>query len=265
MKNSKEMADAVFRIRDEYIEKKHRRNEAVKKAAFFGVPACAAFVLIIGVGASFDRQEIGTDSTVSFETVIQTAKTTAPATVEERAEETNTLKDTAETSKATNIKKETKSGTLHDAEEASPETIIPEGEVPEAQPEVFTPPTVTEQMTDTTTVTTTAALSDSGIEGEVYRPDEETDAIPESTGTVNEAVTFTADQLCRQYPTLHIDREYNCTDETVTAEMLGDVMIETAVEGSAAYATVYSLDNGQIAVKFGETDFYIVYKAKEDQ
>ena len=89
------------------------------------------------------------------------------------------------------------------------------------------------------------------------------DGIPESTETVNEAA-FTAEQLCRQY-TLFVGGEYVCTGEMITADRLGDVMIEMAVEGSAAYATVYSLDNGQIAVRFGDTNFYIVYKAKEDQ
>lgn len=268
MKNSKEMADAVFRIRDEYIEKKRRRNEAVKRAAFVGVPVFAAFALMIGIGAAFDKQEIGKDGISSDETTPVTNAVTSAETMEAATEETNAIKDTAVTSKA--IKKETKLETSPAAEEALPETVIPEGEVPEGQPEIITTTTVTEQTTRqatfSTTVTTTAALSDSGIESEVFQPDEDTDGLPESTETVNEAA-FRFNELCDLYPTLHVDGlgDYVCAGETVAADKLGRVLTEMPVGDGTAHAVVYSLENGQIAVKFNDTDIYIVYKAKEDQ
>lgn len=269
MKNSKEMADAVFRIRDEYIEKKRRRNEAVKRAAFVGVPVFAAFALMIGIGAAFDRQDIPVGiPEAAVETAPVTNEVTVPETAEIAVEETNALKETAVTSKA--IKKETKLETSPAAEGALPETVIPEGEVPEGQPEIITTTTVTEQTTRqatfSTTVTTTAALSDSGIEGELFQPDEDTDGLPESTETVNEAA-FRFNELCDLYPTLHIDGlgDYVCAGETVAADKPGRVLAEMPVGDGAAHAVVYSLENGQIAVKFNDTDIYIVYKAKEDQ
>ena len=48
MKSSKEMADSVFMIRDEYLEKKHERNMAVRKAAFTASPICAVALIIAG-------------------------------------------------------------------------------------------------------------------------------------------------------------------------------------------------------------------------
>ena len=128
-------------------------------------------------------------------------------------------------------------------------------------------PAATKETTSQAAVTTTSALSGDGAEivaVQSYSPDEETQAAPDGLETVNEAALFRFNELCDLYPTLIIDREYVCTGETVAADKLGDEIIEMEVEGGAGCAAVYSLEDGQIAVRFGETDLYIVYRAKED-
>ncbi|MCR5121200.1 MAG: hypothetical protein K6B74_02135 [Ruminococcus sp.] len=264
MKNSKEMADAVFRIRDEYLEKKRRRNEAVKRAAVIGVPTFAAFALMIGVGAVFDRQEIIPDGVP--EAAMETAPVSAETTVIETTgapAETNALKDTAE--KSTTTKKETMPSTEQVIiEEDLPETMIPDGQsgTPEG---IFREETAAQT---TTMIVTAAELIGAAPENEsepVFQPDEETDGLPGSTETANAAAYFGVDEFCRRYPTFFAGGEYVCTGETVTEDMLGSVLIEVALDdGFADSAVVYSLENDRIAVKFGRTDFYIVYKAKED-
>ena len=273
MKNSKEMADAVFRIRDEYLEKKRRRNEAVKRAALIGVPAFAAFALMIGVGTALDRREIipdGVPETVMV-SVPQRVMETAPFSDETNViettvtlAETNAVKDTAE--KTTTTKKETMpTAEPVIIEENLPETMIPDGQSG-TPADIFREETAA-QSTTTMMITTTALIEAAPAnESEpIFQPDEETDAIPESMETVNEAAFFSADEFCRRYPTFFAGREYVCTGEMVTEDMLGSVLVEVALDdGFADSAVVYSLDNGQIAVKFGRADFYIVYKAKED-
>ncbi len=253
MKTSKEMADAVLRIRDEYTEQKRRRSTALKRAALIGVPAFAAFALLIGVGVSLDRQEIGADGSVSLETAPVTAAETMPVTSAETAADSRELIGAAPTSRVT--KKQTQSVPLPEAEEASPATMIPDD-----QPEPYAEPSGEAAPPQTTT---TAELTEGEPEiasAEAFRPDEDPGAAP---ATVNETAALTPGALCDMYPTLHVAGEYVCTGETVAADKLGDVIAEMAVEGSAGYATVYSLEAGQIAVQFGVTDFYIVYKAKE--
>ena len=262
MKNSKEMAEAVFRIRDEYTEKKRRRNEAVKRAAFIGVPVFAAFALVIGLGAAFDRQEIGTDGMKGAETAPAATEFMEAEMIGAAPSETYSVRETAVMSKA--VKEETEPETSPDAEGEIPEVTIPETAVVTSQSEESAVPAVTEQITSQPAVTTTTALSGNGAEivaVQSYSPDGDPDALPETT---NEAALFGLDELCELYPTLIIDREYVCTGETVAADKLGDEIIEMEVEGGAGCAAVYSLENGQIAVRFGETDLYIVYRAKED-
>ena len=48
MKSSKEMADAVFMIRDEYLEKKRNRDMAVRKAVYIGSPVCIISLIVAG-------------------------------------------------------------------------------------------------------------------------------------------------------------------------------------------------------------------------
>jgi hypothetical protein len=265
MKNSKEMAEAVFRIRDEYTEKKRRRNEAVKRAAFIGVPVFAAFALVIGLGAAFDRQEIGTDGMTGAETAPAATEFMEAEMIGAAPAKTYTVRETAVMSKA--VKEETEPETSPDAEGEIPEVTIPETAVVTSQPEDSAVPAVTEETTSQPAVTTTTALSGDGAEivaVQSYSPDEETQAAPDGLETVNEAALFRFNELCDLYPTLIIDREYVCTGETVAVDKLGDEIIEMEVEGVADCAEVYSLENGQIAVRFGETDLYIVYRAKED-
>ena len=49
MKNSKEMADSVFRIRDTYLEKQRIRKIKLKKAAYVGSSVCMLGLLLAGI------------------------------------------------------------------------------------------------------------------------------------------------------------------------------------------------------------------------
>ncbi|MBR4023060.1 MAG: hypothetical protein IKI94_10845 [Ruminococcus sp.] len=50
MKNSKEIASAVFQARDEYIEQQQIRNKKIKKAAAVSGTACALCLTVVGAG-----------------------------------------------------------------------------------------------------------------------------------------------------------------------------------------------------------------------
>lgn len=59
MKNSKEMADSVFKIRDEYLEKQRKRMRGLKKAASIGSSFCMFGLILIGINFTFpDKQQI---------------------------------------------------------------------------------------------------------------------------------------------------------------------------------------------------------------
>lgn len=65
MKNSKEMADSVFMIRDAYLEKQRIRKVKLKKAAYIGSSVCMFVLVLAGIHFIIsDRQQIS-DITVS--------------------------------------------------------------------------------------------------------------------------------------------------------------------------------------------------------
>lgn len=59
MKNSKEMADSVFRIRDAYLEKQRIRKVKLKKAAYIGSSVCMLGLVLVGIHFIIsDRQQV---------------------------------------------------------------------------------------------------------------------------------------------------------------------------------------------------------------
>ena len=65
MKNSKEMADSVFMIRDAYLEKQRIRKVKLKKAAYIGSSVCMFGLILAGIHFIIsDRQQVS-DITVT--------------------------------------------------------------------------------------------------------------------------------------------------------------------------------------------------------
>ena len=65
MKNSKEMADSVFMIRDAFLEKQRIRKVKLKKAAYIGSSVCMFGLILVGIHFIIsDRQQVS-DITVT--------------------------------------------------------------------------------------------------------------------------------------------------------------------------------------------------------
>lgn len=65
MKNSKEMADSVFMIRDAFLEKQRIRKVKLKKAAYIGSSVCMLALVLAGIQfIIYDRQQVS-DITVT--------------------------------------------------------------------------------------------------------------------------------------------------------------------------------------------------------
>lgn len=123
MKNSKEMADAVFRIRDAYAEKKNKRKLIIKRTALVCSTACM-FGLIFGAikltapekphpvdsGIIVETETVSAESTAAHSptstsaqqtTATQTASTTSDETTTSARQTSSALSTTATTAQTT--------------------------------------------------------------------------------------------------------------------------------------------------------------------
>lgn len=80
MKNSKEMADAVFRIRDAYAEKKNKRKLIIKRTALVCSTACMFGLIFGAIKLSAPKKPHPVDSGIIVETETSSADSTAAQT-----------------------------------------------------------------------------------------------------------------------------------------------------------------------------------------
>ena len=94
MKNSKEMADAVFRIRDAYAEKKNKRKLIIKRTAFVCSTACMFGLIFGAIKLIAPEKPHPVDSGIIVETETITANTAGtaalPNTTAQSAQDTTT-------------------------------------------------------------------------------------------------------------------------------------------------------------------------------
>ena len=113
MKNSKEMADSVFMIRDAYLVKKHERDMAIRKAAFTASPICVLALVIAGA-VFFGNKKVDLPP-VSYpsEVITDTDTDTAPVS------DTDTLYDSYIDSDDTDPKTDSSASSHNDSESRS--------------------------------------------------------------------------------------------------------------------------------------------------
>lgn len=265
MKNSKEMADSVFAIRDAYTEKRNKRKKIIKKTAFAGSTVCMFVLIFAGIKQSMPEKPQTPDKSVIVETAESTVS--AETSINSREKHTSSAKTTAVTS--VNTTSETKSGTqtvstskavettvTAPAEEENESTAEPAQEQTEAPTSLET---VTEPDNTANTVTETVNNTQTA---NFYAEDEESD---------NNNFAHVAEEslsLCQKYSTVEIGSpaiEYTSSDKTVPADMLGELLCITDIpdtENMHNYsAEIYLItgykQNEAIAVKFkGEDEYY---------
>ena len=261
MKNSKEMADSVFAIRDAYTEKRNKRKKIIKKTAFAGSTVCMFVLIFAGIKQFMPEKPQTPDKSVIVETAESTVST--ETSINSREKHTSSAKTTAVTS--VNTTSETKSGTQTVSTSKAVETTVtaPTEEENEPAPEETEAPasleTVTEPDNAANTVTETVKNTQTA---NFYAKDEESD---------NDNFAHVAEEslsLCQKYSTVEIGSpaiEYTSSDKTVPADILGELLCITDIpdtENMHNYsAEIYLItgykQNEAIAVKFeGEDEYY---------
>jgi cell division septation protein DedD len=262
MKNSKEMADSVFAIRDAYTEKRNKRKNIIKKTAFAGSTFCMFVLIFAGIKQSMPEKPQTPDKSVIVETAESTVS--AETSINSREKHTSSAKTTTVTS--VNTTSETKSGTqtvstskavettVTDPAEENESTAEPaqeETEAPASQETVTEPDNTANTVTETVNNTQTANF---------YATDEESDN--NNFAHVEEESL----SLCQKYNTVEIGSpaiEYTSSDKTVPADMLGELLciIDIPDTENNYSAEIYLItgykQNEAIAVKFkGEDEYY---------
>ncbi len=264
MKNSKEMADSVFAIRDAYTKKRNKRKKIIKKTAFAGSTVCMFVLIFAGIKQSMPEKPQTPDKSVIVDNTESTVS--AETSINSREKHTSSAKTTAVTS--VNTTSETKSGTQTVLTSKAVETTVTdpaeenEYTSESAQEETEAPAsleTVTEPDNTANTVTETVNNTQTA---NFYAKDEESD---------NDNFAHVAEEslsLCQKYSTVEIGSpaiEYTSSDKTVPADILGELLCITDIpdtENMHNYsAEIYLItgykQNEAIAVKFeGEDEYY---------
>ncbi len=170
MKNSKEMADAVFRIRDACIEKRNKRRIIIKRAALVCSTACMFALVFAGIKIASPERPHGTGITVieategtsvtvrateAKVTTLRTAATAAAESAVTAAAQTAEAPVTSVTEAATAPVTETATAetTAAPAETAATQTVTDEAEY-------FVPDVTTTSADDTQVEACTASSTD---------------------------------------------------------------------------------------------------------
>lgn len=95
MKSSKEMADAVFRIRDAYAEKKNKRKIIIKRTALVGATACMFGLIFAALKLTTPEKPHPVDSGIIVETETAPSESddtpTMPSTIAQSAPSTTSV------------------------------------------------------------------------------------------------------------------------------------------------------------------------------
>lgn len=258
MKNSKEMADSVFRIRDTYLEKQRKRKIRLKKAAYIGSSVCMLGLIVAGINFMFPNIQQLPDITAS-----DSSENTLSSSVSE-SETNNTHKDN-EMMPA--------DGTSQELEvQEDPDELI-ETESERTQEEI---------------VTSTDVIDGGSIEEIIFPPFEWEENIPPHDESIDEAEdesesividpngfdTWSLDDVCRSFPEISFEKKYHCADIAIGEEMLGSAIADITITGydidtersifadAVVYSFIGSDENDEVAVWFKGRNDYIVYRAE---
>lgn len=259
MKNSKEMADSVFKIRDAYLEKQRKRIRMLKKAAYIGSSVCMFGLILIGINFTVpSKQQIPTltvpDSTshsdASESETGDTNKVKVTMPTDSISYEGETQKDSNELIETENHSATENFQTETDVSQAIESEPTQEENSPPFNPEETIPP----------------PDESNGDTGEV-----EEDFLPDPNGFDK----WTLDDIFRSFPIISFEKQYRCQNITITEDMLELAIADITVTGSdpnasdnisadvVVYSFIDSAENDEIAIWFNGRNDYIVYRAEE--
>lgn len=259
MKNSKEMADSVFKIRDAYLEKQRKRMRRLKKAAYIGSSVCMFALILIGINFTVPgKQQIPT-LTVPDSTSYSDAS-------EIETEDTNKVKVTLPTDSIS-----------HEVETQKVSDELIETEEHSATEKFQTETNVSQAIESEPTQEDNAAPLNPE---EIIPPPDESNG---DTGEVEEDSLYdpngfdkwTLDDIYRSFPIISFEKQYRCQNITITEDMLELAIANITVTGNnpnasdnisadvVVYSFIDSAENEEIAIWFKGRNDYIVYRAEE--
>ena len=278
MKNSKEMADSVFKIRDEYLEKQRKRRLKIKKAAFIGSSVCV-FCLIIEGYIKFESMNI--PYVTNPDILLGTENSEIIYKPKRSTETADTNKDT-DLIKASPNSKETQSDVFKHSESQNTssqissrnpnilEDILEEADDnSESGIEENQSTTYFEQEDDNAEITPTPddimqPFKDNDDDIGEGEEDEEID---------NQSYeTWEIDDIYQCFPEILFDNKYCCLNTTISVDMLELAVADITIDGYniktnnniSASVVVYSFygsrEKGEVAILFEGRSDYIVYK-----
>lgn len=258
MKNSKEMADSVFRIRNAYLEKQRIRKFKLKKAAYIGSSVCMFGLIFAGIYFIIsDRQQI--------------SDITAP--------------DVSGNTSFWDVSASETNDTHMDNEMIPSGSISQESEIQKNTDELIK---TESERNHEEIVTSSDSIDDGSIEEIIFPPFEWEENIPphddsieqaedESEGIVtniNGFDSWTLDDICRSFPEISFEKQYHCANVAIGEKMLELAIADITIIGDdidtgnsifadvVIYSFTGSAENDEIAVWFKGRNDYIVYRAK---
>ncbi len=267
MKNSKEMADNVFKMRDAYLEKHRKRRKAIKKMSYIGSTFCIFGAIIV----VFHHIQVLDNhiSTLDIDT------SNVLTTTEKTTENTKHLFENEETSEFTNHSAITK-------DNVDSEIIID----PEKSESFVTNNVVVDEQPKELLI----AVDESEENNLDIKPvQEEQEDKPGSSetsieeGNIVEEIETTSSncllqdlelvQIYEMFPNFIYETEYFSKKETVSEELLEIAIDDINIEGHneelgiviCVNATIYTFqgsdEQNELAVLFEGRNEYIVYKS----
>lgn len=195
MKSSKEMADAVFRIRDAYAEKKNKRKIIIKRTALVCSTACMFGLIFAALKLTTPEKPHPVDSGIIVETETAPSESddtpTMPSTIAQSAPSTTSVQ-TATTQTVTSEADETSTSARSTTSEAA----------------------TTAASAHTTTAATASTRDEAEAETEWTTASQSTTALPRTTAKATPS------------PELNTNTEFVMTCAEVT---VGTVQVETTV------------------------------------
>lgn len=279
MKNSKEMADSVFRIRDAYIEKRNKRRLIIKRTALISSTACMLALTIAGINLakpgrqhSTDIEVIGTsDVTGEVQTapdIRTSAMSAAPAakntTSAALTQQTSKSEMTSETETAP-TEAQTEEETAQAEEQTENGTALTETTKPVTTTRSPALTTASPSVPNSTTAVVCVTESDTGhITVETTSPAETT-----GPAVVTSSPEVQTTKICYRYQYVEVLKGiYASADCQVMEVELGERISSADIVSDDSLlmlnASFYSINGSAhdkaIAIKFNGYDGYWFYK-----
>lgn len=284
MKNSKEMADSVFQIRDAYLEKKRKRNKRIKKASFIGSTFCLLGVVLFGLYymkpennqipmMTIPEVSSSTESTAPLDELTDDSMPSTKPVITEAENDIDSNFETQEAVSSEDLPEEQESED-HQVEIEQNE-LTPEPEIIMTEPiqvdTVIPPVDSNHEEADHDSGTEIISEPPSGDNTSVSSPNDNSDNYVEEENVYPEQLLFsdwTYDELYRTFPEINMGRIYCCANQTLEKDMIDTAINVTGImgdNGSSADVVIYSVlsvdSDYEIAVQFAGRNDYIIYQA----